>query len=96
MLTVKSHIPNTQRGGKQAVWAPCEGDGPWHSLWGGGPLAREDVFQGFAGSEPLRREVMLLALWGSSVSSCPGILYSTQVLPHLFSHPSIHPSNNAF
>ena len=54
MLTVKSHICNTQRREKQAVWAPCEGEERWHDPW----VTEEGVFLGFSDSEPLRRELM--------------------------------------
>lgn len=54
MLTVKSHIPNTQRGEKQAVWAPCEGEEQGHGLWEGAEVTEEGDFQGFSGSDSPR------------------------------------------
>lgn len=65
MLTVKSHIPRTQRGEKQAVWAPCEGEEQWRDPWGKVRTIEESVLQGFHGSEPLRRELMPSCLIGS-------------------------------
>lgn len=46
MLTVKSHIPSTERGGKEAVWAPREGEEQWHGLWGGGRGNKRGCFLG--------------------------------------------------
>lgn len=46
MLTVKSHILSTERGGKEAVWAPREGEEQWHGLWGGGRGSKRGCFLG--------------------------------------------------
>lgn len=90
MLTAKSHIPNTQRGEKQAVWAPCEGKEQWHGLWGGARGEQTRVFVGWL-SAPKKGVDALLPC---RVCLCHHTLKFNppQVLPRSFCYPSLHPS----
>jgi hypothetical protein len=88
MLTVKSHIPTTQRGEKQAVWAPWEGEEQWNGFWGGGGEQKRVASRALV---PLK-SWWSLALQGLSLPSCPEVLLHSRLASfiYLLTHLLLH------